>query len=199
MDLNQRGALQGVPSGRKRLGSRPGIVEERHRLEPVVAGRAAPEIGGAPRALRHPFGGGDRLAALGAGISLWQIAGIHSGHGQSPFLLLLPANWTGLLPDMDARSCRLSLLARIGAFQRRRLWLRGARRRINTAFSGLEVQISTRGQIPKKPDFGHKAVPKGPSLPPRPQPDETPDIARRARRDGDAAVFANRASAARRL
>src|ERR1700730_3313886 len=161
MDLNQRGALQGVPSGRKRLGSRPGIVEERHRLEPVVAGRAAPEIGGAPRALRHPFGGGDRLAALGAGISLWQIAGIHSGHGQSPFLLLLPANWTGLLPDMDARSCRLSLLARIESFQRRRLWLRGARRRINPAFSGLEAKISPARDGPKSRISATSACLKG--------------------------------------
>src|ERR1700730_4670613 len=169
MDLNQRGALQGVPSGRKRLGSRPGIVEERHRLEPVVAGRTAPEIGGSPRAILNPFGGGDRLAALGAGISLWQIAGIHSGHGQSPFLLLLPANWTGLLPDMDARSCRVSLLARIESFQRRRLWLRVARRRINPAFSGLEVQISLPATARKSRILATSACLKGLPCPaPRP-------------------------------
>jgi hypothetical protein len=73
------------PSGRERFGFR--IPEKRYRLELVVAGPAVPEIGRAMRAALNPLRGGDRLAALGAGISLGQIAEIYSGHGVSPLLL----------------------------------------------------------------------------------------------------------------
>src|SRR5665213_4463090 len=45
-----------------------------------------PEIGGAARIGFNPVRGGNRLAALGAGIALGQIAEIHSGHGASPLL-----------------------------------------------------------------------------------------------------------------
>src|ERR1700683_2681035 len=54
------------PSGREYLGIP--LLEERHRLELVVAGKAVPEIGDTVRAVFDPFRGGDRLASFGAGI-----------------------------------------------------------------------------------------------------------------------------------
>src|SRR5580692_5236861 len=71
------------PSGREHLGIP--LLEERHRLELVVAGKAMPEIGDTVRAVFNPFRGGDRLAALGAGIALRRLAEVHSGHRGSPF------------------------------------------------------------------------------------------------------------------
>jgi hypothetical protein len=66
-----------------------------------------PEIRDAARAVFNPFGGGDRLAALGAGISLRQRAEIESGHGAPPFAVFSLANGTGLLPDNSALSSHL--------------------------------------------------------------------------------------------
>jgi hypothetical protein len=70
-----------VPSGRERFGIGFLLVEEGHCLEPVVAGQAMPEIGGAARTVLDPFGDGDRPAALGAGIFMGLTAEIDSGHG----------------------------------------------------------------------------------------------------------------------
>src|SRR5665213_2332983 len=96
---NQRYSRQGVPSGRNRLGSAFLFLEEGHRLKPVVAGKTVPEISGAVRGAFDPFRGGNRLAALGAGIAVGQIAEIQSGHDGLPscclLLALLLANWTG--------------------------------------------------------------------------------------------------------
>ena len=82
-------AREGVPSGRERFPIRLGIIEEGHRLEPVAACPAMPEIRRAARAGFNPVRGGDRLAALGAGIFVGQIAEVCSGHGATPFCFLL--------------------------------------------------------------------------------------------------------------
>src|SRR5664280_1537081 len=73
--------------GRERFGVL--LFEERHRLELVVAGPAVPKIRGALRTALDPFGSGDRLAALSAGISLGQTAEIESGHGAFPFCFFI--------------------------------------------------------------------------------------------------------------
>src|ERR1700737_3959172 len=86
-ERNQRSAREGVPSGRQRFPIRLGIIEEGHRLKPVAACPALPEIGHAARTGFEPVRGGDRLAALGAGIFVGQIAGVYTGHGATPFLL----------------------------------------------------------------------------------------------------------------
>src|SRR6266436_2835502 len=115
MKPNQRAAAAGVPfrkqaSGCERLGLRIHHVEERHRLEPVVASPAAPEIGDAFRALLDPFRGSDRLAALSTGISSGQIPNIDSCHGAFSLFFWLGANGTGLLPDTfpPPRTCSAS-------------------------------------------------------------------------------------------
>jgi hypothetical protein len=77
------------PSGRESFPIRLLVIEEGHCLEPVIARPAIPEIGHAARAGFDPLGGGDRLAALSAGIFLRQIAGVNSGHGASPFCFLM--------------------------------------------------------------------------------------------------------------
>jgi hypothetical protein len=61
-----------------------GFVEEGYRFKPVIAGAASPEIGDAARTLFNPVRRGDRLAALGTGVSSGQIAKICSGHGSLP-------------------------------------------------------------------------------------------------------------------
>src|SRR3954452_1930624 len=76
--------VAGFPSGRDLFLCRFGPVEEGYRLKPVIAGAASPEIGDAARTLFDPVGRGDRLAALGTGVSSGQIAKICSGHGSLP-------------------------------------------------------------------------------------------------------------------
>jgi hypothetical protein len=93
MKMYQRLVSKGVPSGRERFGIR--ISEKRHRLEPVAACPAMPEIRRAVRTVFNPLRSGDQLAALGtgifsglAGILSGQIAELCSGHGASPFSFL---------------------------------------------------------------------------------------------------------------
>jgi hypothetical protein len=76
------------PSGRESF-IRLLVIEEGHRLEAIIACPALPEIGDAARAGFDPLRRGDRLAALGAGIFVRQIAGINSGHGASSLLFLM--------------------------------------------------------------------------------------------------------------
>src|SRR5712671_8157890 len=100
---DQRYSPERVPSGGQDSGGqgsgfRLGIVVKGDCLEAIVAHPAAPQVGDAAGTVLNPVRGGDGLAALGAGILLGQIAEI-SGHGASPFCLLLKANWTGWLPD----------------------------------------------------------------------------------------------------
>src|SRR6266853_7035185 len=99
-------AREGVPSGRERFPIRLGIIEEGHRLEPVAACPALPEIRRAARAGFNPVRGADRLAALGAGIFVGQIAEVCSGHGATPFCFSWKTNWTGLLSDTRAPAAR---------------------------------------------------------------------------------------------
>jgi hypothetical protein len=101
MKRNQRDAREGVPSGREGLGIL--FPEVGHRLEAVVAGPAAPEIGRAARAVFNPFGGGDRLAALGAGIFVGQIAEIDSGHARLPYGLFLKCELDRFTVGSNAR------------------------------------------------------------------------------------------------
>jgi hypothetical protein len=77
------------PSGRERFRLGIPLIENRDRLEPVVAGATGPEIGDAVRALLDPVGRCDRLAALGTRISSGQIAKICSGHGSLPLTFLM--------------------------------------------------------------------------------------------------------------
>ena len=65
------------------------LGEVRDRFEPIVAGVAVPEIGGAVRIGFNPLRSGDGLAALGAGIPMRQGAEIYSGHGESPVVSLI--------------------------------------------------------------------------------------------------------------
>src|SRR6267154_2411487 len=76
--------VAGFPSGRDLFLCRFGLVEEGYRLKPVIAGAASPEVGDAARTLFNPVRRGDRLAALGTGVSSGQIAKICSGHGSLP-------------------------------------------------------------------------------------------------------------------
>src|SRR5665647_822790 len=95
--------------GRERFGLGVLLVEERHRLELVVAGPAVPQIRGAVRTALNPFGGGDRLAALSARISLGQVGEIESGHGAFPFcllLLLVDGEWDSIAAGYE-RSVRI--------------------------------------------------------------------------------------------
>src|ERR1700752_2591916 len=70
-------------SGRERFLLHIPLVEDRDRLEAVVAGPAMPEIGGSAGAGLDPLGHRDRLAAVGAGISLGQIR-LGTSHGTLP-------------------------------------------------------------------------------------------------------------------
>jgi hypothetical protein len=100
-ELHQRQTPERVPSGGQGSGIGPGIVVKGYRLKAIVACPAVPEIRDAAWTVLYPLGGGDWLAALGAGILFGQIAEISSGHGASPFAFVV-ANWTGLLPDKSA-------------------------------------------------------------------------------------------------
>src|SRR6266851_9118906 len=119
MNRNQRRARAGVPSGRERFPVRLGIIEEGHRLEPVAACPAMPEIGRAARARFNPVRGGDRLAALGAGIFVGQIAEVYSGHGATPFFSPLEGELDRFAVGYTC-PCRLGFLDSIASFERRR-------------------------------------------------------------------------------
>jgi hypothetical protein len=118
-DVDQRCISEGVPSGRQCFELGLGIVVKRHRLEAVIACPAVPQIGYAARTVFNPLGGGDRRAALRAGILFGQTAEIQSRHGASPFAFFLSlTNWTGLLADKVPLSCRLSLCTSNLSFER---------------------------------------------------------------------------------
>src|SRR5579871_1627547 len=70
-------------SGRERFLVHVALVEDRDRLEAIVARPAMPEISGAAGAGLDPLRHRDRLAALGAGISLGQIR-LGTSHGTLP-------------------------------------------------------------------------------------------------------------------
>ena len=57
-----------------------GFCVDRDRFEAIVAGAAEPEERRAARAAFDPVGSRDQLAALRAGVSTGQIAGIESSH-----------------------------------------------------------------------------------------------------------------------
>src|ERR1700687_5002123 len=101
MKKNQRVGREGVPSGRESFGIL--LLKEGHRLEPVVAGPAVPEVCRATRAVFHPFRGGDRLAALGAGIFVGQIAEIDSGHAHLPYGLFFESELDRFAVGSNAR------------------------------------------------------------------------------------------------
>src|SRR5882757_6098852 len=88
-------------SGRERFSVGLGLVEERHRLEAIVAGIAVPEISDTAGHRLGPFGYRDRSAALRARILLGQICQACFGHGALPYIFLLrpvlalTLKWTG--------------------------------------------------------------------------------------------------------
>jgi hypothetical protein len=72
-------------SGRERIRMR--LFVDRDRLEAIIAGAAEPQERRTARTAFNPIGFRNWLAALCAGISARQIAGIKSSHGASPFRL----------------------------------------------------------------------------------------------------------------
>src|SRR5438105_9398553 len=80
---SERSAAQIIASGRQRVGI--GFLVDRDRLEAIIAGAAEPEEGRAAWTALDPIGSRNRLAALGTGVAVGQIAGIESSHGAPPF------------------------------------------------------------------------------------------------------------------
>ena len=82
VDVNCRTFRAGRPqawgSGRERI--RMGFLVDRDRFEAIIAGAAEPEERRPARTTFNPVGSRNQLAALRAGISTGQIAGIESSH-----------------------------------------------------------------------------------------------------------------------
>src|SRR3954452_15791647 len=71
----------------RRQGLWLGLGKERHRLELIAAGVAAPQIGDAVRPGLEPVRRRDRLAALRAGILVGQTIRLGSDHDASPSVI----------------------------------------------------------------------------------------------------------------